>query len=171
MSKKEEGKVNVVQGEGGWKSPEDTWMEMEELEEEVFFVNTSQTGEPDSDEELEAEITRTERARDDCFWRRAKRAGIAVSMPEDRCMSEGKRDLLSEKLGDGIGAGAKRRKEIEEMGEEARGVEIKKTEENLRERIRASGSRSQWSGMGWGPAALHGCSVSCGRAIESLHRL
>jgi hypothetical protein len=29
----------------------------------------------DSDEELEAEIARTEVAIDDCFWRRAKRVG------------------------------------------------------------------------------------------------
>ncbi len=32
-------------------------------------------------------------------------------------MIEGERDLLSEKLGDGISAQAKRRKEIEESGE------------------------------------------------------
>jgi hypothetical protein len=29
-SKKREGKVHVVQEEGGWRAPEDTWMEMEE---------------------------------------------------------------------------------------------------------------------------------------------
>jgi hypothetical protein len=31
-------KVNVVQGEDGWRTPEDMWMEMEEMGEEVFFV-------------------------------------------------------------------------------------------------------------------------------------
>jgi hypothetical protein len=66
-SAKREGKVNVVQGEGGWRTPEDTWMEMEEVEEEVFFVNTLQKEGPDSDEELEAEIARTGRTIDDCF--------------------------------------------------------------------------------------------------------
>ncbi len=34
-SKEKEGKVNVVQREGGWRTPEDTWIEMEEAEEEV----------------------------------------------------------------------------------------------------------------------------------------
>jgi hypothetical protein len=63
-------------------------------------------------------------------------------------MSEGERDLVSEKQGDGIGAQAKRRKDIEEMGEEAIGAEIKKTEETLRETVGASGSRSQRSGFG-----------------------
>jgi hypothetical protein len=63
-------------------------------------------------------------------------------------MSEGEGDLLSEKLGDGIGAQAKRRKDIEEIGEKAIGAEIKKTEETLRERVGASGSRSQRSGLG-----------------------
>ncbi len=58
---KKEGRVNVVQGEGGWRTPEDTWMEMEEAKEEVFFMNALQAGESDSDAELEAEIARTER--------------------------------------------------------------------------------------------------------------
>ncbi len=59
---------------------------MEDEEEEVFFVNTVQAEEVDSDVELEAEIARTERAIDDCFRRRARRAGIAVDVPEDRLM-------------------------------------------------------------------------------------
>jgi hypothetical protein len=122
-------------------------MEMEEAEEEVFFVNTMQAGVPDSDEKLEAEITEMERAINDCFRRRAKRAGVVVSVPDDRRMNERERDLLSERLGDGIGARAKRRKEIEEMGEETIRVEIKKTEETLRERVGATGSRSQRSGL------------------------
>jgi hypothetical protein len=28
-----------VQGEDRWRTPEDTWIEMEEIGEEVFFVN------------------------------------------------------------------------------------------------------------------------------------
>jgi hypothetical protein len=87
-----------------------TWMEIEEAEEEVFFMNTLQIEKSDSDEELEAEIARTEKAIDECFQRRAKRAVVDVDMPEDRLMSENERDCLSEKLGDRIGKRAKRRK-------------------------------------------------------------
>ncbi len=73
--------MNVIQREEGWMTPEDTWMEIEEAEEEVVFVNALWAGEPDSDEELAAEIKKTERAIDDCFRRRAKRAGVAVGVP------------------------------------------------------------------------------------------
>ncbi len=127
-------------------------METEEAD-EVFFVNTLQAGGPDSDEELEAEITRTEKAINDCFWRRAKRAGVAVDMPEDRFMSESERDCLSKKLGDGPGVQAKRRKDIEEMSEEDMGNEIKKTEEILRERAGATSSRSRLR-ADWGACRL-----------------
>jgi hypothetical protein len=106
-------------------------MEMEGAGEEVFFVNTLQIGEPDSDKELEAEIARTEKAIDYCFRRRAKRAGIAVSVPENRRMREEERDLLSERPGDGVGVRAKRRREKGEMDKETIGVEIKKAEEAL----------------------------------------
>jgi hypothetical protein len=142
----------VIQGEEGWRTPEDTWMETEEAD-EVFFVNTLQAGGPDSDEELEAEIAMTEKAINDCFWRRAKRAGVAVDMPEDRFMSESERDCLSKKLGDGTGVRAKRRKDIEEMSEEDMGNEIKKTEQILRERAGATSSRS-WLRAHWGACRL-----------------
>jgi hypothetical protein len=46
-------------------------MKMGEMEEEVFFVNALWVEELDSDEELEAEIARTEAAIDNCFRRRA----------------------------------------------------------------------------------------------------
>ncbi len=36
MSEKEECKVNVVLREEGWKTLEDTWMDMEDTEEELF---------------------------------------------------------------------------------------------------------------------------------------
>ncbi len=77
-----------------------------------------------------------------------------MSEPRDKCMSEKERDLLSEKLGDGIGAQAKRRKEIEEMGEEDIQAEIKKTEESVRERVEASGSKNQRSGLGSLPLTM-----------------
>jgi hypothetical protein len=146
-----EGKVNVIQGEKGWRTPEDTWMETEEAD-EVFFVNTLQAG-SDSNKELEAEIAMTVKVIDDCFWSRAKRAGVAVDMSEVRFMSESERDCLSKKLGDGPGVRAKRRKEIEEMSEEDMGNKIKNTKEILRERARATGS---WSRLraDWGACRL-----------------
>jgi peptidoglycan/xylan/chitin deacetylase (PgdA/CDA1 family) len=122
--------------------------EVEDEEEEVFFVNTVQTEEFDSDAELKAEIARTERAIDDCFRRRARRAGIVGDVPEDRPMREEERDQLSERLGDGIGVGAKRRREIEEMGEEALEAEIEKTEEVLEKKSGATRPRSWRSGLG-----------------------
>jgi hypothetical protein len=44
LSKEKVCKVNVVQGEEGWKTLEDTWMEIGEMEEEVFFMNALQVG-------------------------------------------------------------------------------------------------------------------------------
>jgi hypothetical protein len=69
-------------------------------------------------------------------------------------MNKEERALLSEKLGDGVGVWAKRRKEIEGMGEEDIQAEIKKTEETVRKRVEASGSRSQRSGMGSLPLTM-----------------
>jgi hypothetical protein len=90
---------------------------------------------------------------DDCFWSRAKRAGVAVDMSEVSFMSESERDCLSKKLGDGPGVRAKRRKEIEEMSEEDMGNKIKNTKEILRERARATGSWSQLR-ADWGACRL-----------------
>ncbi len=50
------GKVNVIQGQEGWRTLDDAWMEEGEEEEEVHFVNIVQVEEMDSDEELVAEI-------------------------------------------------------------------------------------------------------------------
>jgi hypothetical protein len=77
----------MVQGEDGWRTPEDTWMEIGDVEEVVFFVNVLQVEEVDSDDELKAEIMRTEAAIDDCFRRRAIRAGIEVGEKDGKCMS------------------------------------------------------------------------------------
>ncbi len=63
------------------RTPEDAWMEEEEEEEEeeeVHFVNMVQAEEVNSDAELMAEIARTEEAIDECFRRRAKRAGLMI---------------------------------------------------------------------------------------------
>ncbi len=108
---KDDGKVNMVQGRGGWRTPEDTWMEEEE-EEEVHFVNVVQAVGIDSYEELAAEIMRTEEAIDECYKRSARRAGIAMEGLECRPLEEEESDKLSERVGDGEGVHAKRRKEI-----------------------------------------------------------
>jgi hypothetical protein len=55
----------MVQGREGWRTPEDAWMEEEE--EEVHFVNVVQAQEVNLDEELMAEIARTEEAIDECY--------------------------------------------------------------------------------------------------------
>jgi hypothetical protein len=36
--KEQECKVNLVQGVEGWKTPEESWMDMEEAGDEVYFV-------------------------------------------------------------------------------------------------------------------------------------
>jgi hypothetical protein len=64
-----------VQREDGWRTPEDSWMEIGEVEEEVFFVNALQVEEVDSEEELKAEIVRTEAAIDGCFRGRPSERG------------------------------------------------------------------------------------------------
>jgi hypothetical protein len=71
-------------------------MEMEEAEEEVFFINTLQVEDLTHRENWRLKSRgRTEKSIDECFWRRAKRAGIAVNLPEDRLMNESERDHLS----------------------------------------------------------------------------
>jgi hypothetical protein len=50
---KVEGKVNVVQGKEGWRTPDEAWIQDErEEEEEIHFVNVIQVDGADSDEEL-----------------------------------------------------------------------------------------------------------------------
>jgi hypothetical protein len=45
------GEVNIVQGQGGWRTPNEAWMEDGgEEEEEVHFVNMIQVDGVDSDE-------------------------------------------------------------------------------------------------------------------------
>jgi hypothetical protein len=135
-----EGKVNVIQGQEGWRNLDDTWMEEGEEEEEVHFVNIVQVEEMDSDEELVAEIARTEEAIDDRYRRRAKRVGIELGGLEGRPLSEEERDKLSERLRDWEGVRAKRRKEIEEMQLEAMEAEVGEVERTLARRRGTTGA-------------------------------
>jgi hypothetical protein len=64
---------------------------------------------------MREEIQEAEAAVEACYQRRARRAGLAEMLPADRPMTEKELDSLSELLGDGIGARAKRRRKIELM--------------------------------------------------------
>jgi hypothetical protein len=97
-----------------------------EEEEKVMFVNMvrqeevdleeeTQDGATASDEEMEEEIKRAQAAVDKCYRRRAEWARIDIKMPKNRLLTEEELDSLSEQLGDGTGARARRRKEIERM--------------------------------------------------------
>jgi hypothetical protein len=52
---------------------------------------------------------------EECYRRRARRAGLEETLPKDRPMTEQEINELSERLGDGKGSRAKRAREIEEM--------------------------------------------------------
>jgi hypothetical protein len=73
---------------------------------------------------MQEEIREAQAAVDECYRRQAKHAGIKVKSPRNRLMKEEELDGLSEQLGDGTGAQAKRRREIERMSiaEQHRGV-------------------------------------------------
>jgi hypothetical protein len=64
---------------------------------------------------MQEEIREAQAAVDACYRRRVEHAGIEVELPGDRFMTEEELDGLSEQLGDGAGAQAKRRREIERM--------------------------------------------------------
>jgi hypothetical protein len=61
------------------------------------------------------ELKEAEAAVEACYRRRARRAGLAGMLPVGRPMAEKELDTLSELLGDGFRARAKRRREIEQM--------------------------------------------------------
>jgi hypothetical protein len=52
---------------------------------------------------------------DACYQRRAKRVGLGDLLPTGRLMTERELDDLIEWLGDGLGARARRREEVERM--------------------------------------------------------
>jgi hypothetical protein len=73
---------------------------------------------------------------EECYRRRARRAGLEEALP-DRPMTEGELDMLSELLGDGAGSRAKRRRDVEEMTIEDMEAKLRETNEAIRKRRRA----------------------------------
>jgi hypothetical protein len=73
---------------------------------------------------------------EECYRRRARRAGLKGTLPVGRPMAEKEIDDLSERLGDGVGGRAKRSREIEEMTIEDMEAEIRETNALIRKRRR-----------------------------------
>ncbi len=73
---------------------------------------------------------------EECYRRRARRAGLQGTLPVGRPMTEKEIDNLSERLGDGVGGRAKRSREIEEMTIEEMEAEIRETNALIRNRRR-----------------------------------
>jgi hypothetical protein len=95
---------------------------------------------------MQEELKEAEAAVEECYRRRARRAGLAEMLPADRPMTEKELDTLSELMGDGIGARAKRRREIEEMTLVEMEAELGEVQAEIKRRRRA--------GMGWLPLTL-----------------
>jgi hypothetical protein len=187
--KEQECKVNLVQG-GGGGVPKDSWMDLEDAGDEIYFVNVLLGGDKDemgskagadltkteSDEEMERELDEAEVAVDLNIRRQAKKACVEVLAPEDVVMSEAEQDRVCEAMGDEPGTWAKRRREIEEMDEEGVKAEIKKTEEviaeNLLRRVKKSKSvvtaerkpKASMSRLPWMLLLLGVTSGHCGSA-------
>jgi hypothetical protein len=94
-----------------------------------------------SDEEMLGEIRETQAAVDACYQRRAKRLGLEGELPTGRLMTEGELDNLSEQLGDGPGARAKRREEVKWMSIAEMEAELRGVREKIRRRRSMGASR------------------------------
>jgi hypothetical protein len=94
-----------------------------------------------SDEEMQEEIRQAQAAVDACYRRHAESAGIKVEFPRDRQMTEEELDDLSEQLGDGTGARAKRRREIEQMSAAEMEAEAEEVQEEIKRRKGKRASR------------------------------
>jgi hypothetical protein len=95
---------------------------------------------------MREELKEAEAAVEACYRRRARRAGLVEMLPTDRPLSEKELDTLSELLRDGIGARAKRRREIEQMTVEEMEAELREVKSEIKRRRRA--------GIGWLPLTL-----------------
>jgi hypothetical protein len=112
-----------------------------------------------SDEEMLEEIQETHAAVDACYRRWARRAGLGDGLPTDRLMTEGELDILSEQLGDGPGARAERRGEVEQLSIAEMEAELRGVWEEIRRRRSMEGS--------WLPLMLMLLCLS-GQAVEGF---
>jgi hypothetical protein len=97
-----------------------------------------------SDEEMQEEIREAQAAVDACYRSRAKRAGVKVESPWNRLMTEEELDDLSEQLGDGVGARAKRRREIEWMTIAEMEAEAEEVQEEVERRRGRKAANCHW---------------------------
>jgi hypothetical protein len=97
-------------------------------------------------EEMQGEVQEAEAAVDAYYRRQARRAGLGDVLPMGRPMTEKELDELSERLGDGLGARARRREEVERMSLAEMEAELR----GVREEIR----RRRGMGVGWLPLML-----------------
>jgi hypothetical protein len=109
---------------------------------------------------MERELEEAKAAVEECYHRRARRAGLEGVLPVDRPMSEGGLDTLSELLGDKIGGRAKRRREIEEMTLEEMEAELGEVKAEVRKKRRA--------GAGWLPLTLALIMCLAGSSVEGF---
>jgi hypothetical protein len=82
------------------------------------------------------ELLEAKAAMEECFRRRARRAGLEGTLLVGRPMTEKEINDLSERLGDGVRGRAKRSREIEEMMIEEMEAEIRETNALIRKRGR-----------------------------------
>jgi hypothetical protein len=76
---------------------------------------------------MDKELMEAKAAVEECYRRRARRAGLEGTLPMGRPMTEREIDDLGELLGDRVGSRAKRGREIEEMMIEDMEAEIRET--------------------------------------------
>ncbi len=103
-------------------------------------------GMSDADFAMMKELEEAKAAVEECYQRRARRAGLEEALLAGIPMTEGELNMLSELLGDGAGSRAKRRREVEEMSIEEMEAELREVKVEIRKRRRA--------GTGWLPMSL-----------------
>jgi hypothetical protein len=100
----------------------------------------------DADSVMEKELEEAKAAVEECYRRRARRAGLEGALPVGRPMSDRELNMLSELLGDETGCRAKRRREVEEMTIEEMEAELREVKVEIRKRRTAC--------TGWLPMTL-----------------